>query len=201
MRRPMKRLSLVIAVLAIAAVAAVLLLPGKQAAQDLAPFTNDLCLVAPATPYDPASGLAMLAPRPVPADARCPVCGMYPARFSRWAAQSIFKDGAAHYFDSPLDLFVFLQDMDRHDRRYTPDDVAISFVSDLESGQLIETEDAFFVHGSSAIGPMRDADLPAFSSRTAADAFVRSRNGRVLSFMQITPELIQSINRSVPHRH
>lgn len=197
----MKWLSLVIAVFAIAAVVAVLLPRGNQAAPNLDLFTNDLCLVAPATPYDPASGLAMLAPRPIPADARCPVCGMYPARFSRWAAQSIFKDGAAHYFDSPLDLFVFLQDMDRHDRRYTPDDVAINFVTDLESGQLIEAEDAFFVHGSSAVGPMRDADLPAFASREAADSFIRSRNGRVLTFMQITPELIQSINRSVPHRH
>lgn len=201
MRRPMKRLSLVIVVFAIAAVAAVLLPRGKQAAQDLDLFTNDLCIVAPATPYDPSSGLAMLAPRPIPADARCPVCGMYPARFSRWAAQSIFKDGAAHSFDSPLDLFVFLQRIDRYDRRYTPDDVAISFVTDVETGQLIEAEGAFFVHGSSALGPMRDADLPAFASREAADGFIRSRNGRVLTFTQITPELIQSISRNVHHRH
>ncbi|MHB0982059.1 MAG: nitrous oxide reductase accessory protein NosL [Thiobacillus sp.] len=200
MRRPVKRLSLVIAVFAVAAVAAALLLPGQQAARDLDLFSNDLCLVAPATPYDPASGLAMLAPRPIPADARCPVCGMYPARFSRWAAQSIFKDGAAHYFDSPLDLFVFLQDIDRYDRRYTGD-VAISFVTDLESGQLIEAGNAFFVHGSTAFGPMRDADLPAFASRAAADDFIRSRNGRVLTFSQITSELIQSMNRNVPHRH
>jgi len=201
MRRSARLVSLAGGVLAIA-IAALLLLPlGKQAARDANLFSNDLCIVAPATPYDPASGRAMLAPRPIPADARCPVCGMYPARFSRWATQSIFKDGAAHYFDSPLDLFVFLQGIDRYDRRYTPDDVAISFVTDVESGQLIDAEDAFFVHGSSALGPMRDADLPAFASREAADGFIRSRNGRVLTFMQITPELIQSINRNVPHRH
>ena len=200
MRRPVKRLSLVIAVFAIAAVAAVLPL-GKQAAPDLDLFSNDLCLVAPATPYDPASGLAMLAARPIPADARCPVCGMYPARFSRWAAQSIFKDGAAHYFDSPLDLFVFLQRIDRYDRRYTPDDVAISFVTDVVSGQLIEAEDAFFVHGSTALGPMRDADLPAFSSREAAAALARSRGGHVRGWTDVTPELILSLNRSVHHRH
>ncbi|MBU1396829.1 MAG: nitrous oxide reductase accessory protein NosL, partial [Gammaproteobacteria bacterium] len=109
MRRSARLVSLAGGVLAIA-IAALLLLPlGKQAARDANLFSNDLCIVAPATPYDPASGRAMLAPRPIPADARCPVCGMYPARFSRWAAQSIFKDGAAHYFDSPLDLFVFLQ--------------------------------------------------------------------------------------------
>lgn len=203
MRLPGKKLFLGIAVLAIAvAVAAVVLLPDdERAATDPDLVTNELCVVAPATPYDPASGLAMLAPRPVPAAARCPVCGMYPARFPRWAAQSIFRDGAAHYFDSPIDLFVFLQKIDRYDSRYALNEVAVSFVTDFETGQWIEAQDAFFVHGSSAFGPMRDADLPAFASREAADALTRSRGGRVLAFTEVTPELIQSLNRSVHHRH
>jgi nitrous oxide reductase accessory protein NosL len=201
MRRSARLFSLAGGVLAIAT-AAVLLLPlGKQAARDAKLFTNDLCIVAPATPHDPASGLAMLAPRPIPADARCPVCGMYPARFPRWAAQSLFKDGAAHFFDSPLDLFVFLQKVNRHDRRYDQDDVAVSFVTDFETGQWIEAHDAFFVHGSSVFGPMREADLPAFSSREAAATLARSRGGRVLGFTDVTPELILSLNRSVHHRH
>ncbi|MBW8456964.1 MAG: nitrous oxide reductase accessory protein NosL [Thiobacillus sp.] len=203
MRLPGKRLSLGIAVLAIAVVAAaVVLLPqGEQAATDPDLVTNELCVVAPATPYDPASGLAMLAPRPIPVAARCPVCGMYPARFPRWAAQSIFRDGAAHYFDSPIDLFVFLQKVDRYDSRYALNEVAVSFVTDFETGQWIEAQDAFFVHGSSAFGPMRDADLPAFASREAANALTRSRGGKVLAFTEVTPEVIQSLNRSVHHRH
>lgn len=201
MRLPVKPLSLGIVVLAMAVAAVVLLPHGKQAAQDPDLITNELCIVAPATPYDPASGLAMLAPRPIPADARCPVCGMYPARFPRWAAQSIFKDGAAHYFDSPINLFVFLQRVDRYNSRYAVDDVAISFVTDFETGQWIEAQDAFFVHGSSAFGPMRDADLPAFASREAADTLTRSRGGKVLAFTEVTPELIQSLNRSVHHLH
>lgn len=201
MRRSAKLISLGGGVLAIA-IAALLLLPlGKQAAHDAKLFTNDLCIVAPATPHDPASGLAMLAARPIPADARCPVCGMYPARFPRWAAQSLFKDGAAHYFDSPLDLFVFLHKVNRHDRRYDQDDVAVSFVTDFETGQWIEAHHAFFVHGSSVFGPMRDADLPAFASREAAATLTRSRGGRVLGLTDVTPELILSLNRSVHHRH
>lgn len=203
MRLPGKRLSLGIAVLAIAvaAVAVVLLPQGEQAAADPDLVTNELCVVAPATPYDPASGLAMLAPRPIPVAARCPVCGMYPARFPRWAAQSIFRDGAAHYFDSPIDLFVFLQKVDRYDSRYALNEVAVSFVTDFETGQWIEAQDAFFVHGSSAFGPMRDADLPALASREAADTLTRNRGGRVLAFTEVTPEVIQSLNRSVHHRH
>jgi len=180
----------------------VLLMPrDKPASRNLEHVANDLCIVAPATPYDPASGLEMLDPRAIPAAARCPVCGMYPARNPRWAAQTLFKDGAAHFFDSPIDLFALLQAVDRHDRRYTSNDVAASFVTDFESGQWVEARNAFFINGSSTLGPMRDADLPAFASRKAADTLVRSQGGKVLTFAEITPELIRSLSRNLHHRH
>lgn len=201
MHLPAKLLPLGGVVFAVA-IAAVLLLPRSyQAGKDLDHFTNDLCIVAPATPYHPDSGLDMLDPRPIPVNARCPVCGMYPARFPRWAAQTIFKDGAAHFFDSPVDLFAFLQRPDRHDKSHTLDDVAVSFVKNHESDQWIKAQQAFFVHGSSAVGPMRDADLPAFASRKGAEDFARLRGGKVLAFAEITPALIQSLNRNLRHRH
>jgi nitrous oxide reductase accessory protein NosL len=184
------------------AIAAVLLLPrGKPVGQDLDHIANELCIVAPVTPYDPDSGLDMLEARPIPDSARCPVCGMYPARFPRWAAQTLFKDGAAHFFDSPDDQFAFLQGMNRHDKSHTLDDVAISFVSDFETGRWIEAQQAFFVHGSSAVGPMRDADLPAFATHTSAGAFASSHGGKVLTFQQVTPERVRSMSRNVHHNH
>lgn len=184
------------------AIAAFLLLPlGKQDGSNLDQITNELCIVAPATPYDSSSGLAMHAAKSIPADTRCPVCGMYPARFPRWAAQTVFKDGASHYFDSATDLFVFLQKIDRHSKRYALEDVAASYVTDFETGQWLEAHNAFFVHGSTAFGPMRNADLPAFSARKSADSFAHSRGGKVLTFTQVTPERVQSLSRNVHHRH
>lgn len=200
MRPPARLLSLGAAAFAVAVTIA-LLPPGSRTLRKLEPPTNDFCVVAPATPYDPASGLALYEPRPIPAEARCPVCGMYPARFPRWAAQTLFRDGAAQYFDSPVDLFVFLHRVDRYNRSYTLNDVAASFVTDFESGQWIELQKAFFVRGSAALGPMRDADLPAFASRAAADGFIRRRGGQVLTFTQVTPELIRSLGGNAPHRH
>jgi len=201
MRPPSKLLWLAGVVLA-AAIAASLLLPlGKQTSRGVDRITNELCIVAPATPYDSSSGLPMRAPKSIPADARCPVCGMYPARFPRWAAQTVFKDGASHYFDSPIDLFVFLNRADRYNKRYALEDIAVSYVTDFETGQWTEAGNAFFVHGSTAFGPMRDADLPAFSARQSAEAFARSRGGKVLTFTQVTPELVQSLNRNTHHRH
>lgn len=200
MRLPARLLSLGAAALAVA-VAITLLPPGSRTIRQPEPPANDFCVVAPATPYDPASGLALVEPRPIPAEARCPVCGMYPARFPRWAAQTLFRDGAAQYFDSPVNLFVFLHRVDRYNRSYTLNDVAASFVTDFESGQWIELQKAFFVRGSAALGPMRGADLPAFASRAAADGFIRSRGGQVLTFTQVTPELIRSMGGSASHRH
>ena len=99
---------------------------GKSRAVDFMPPAEDLCIVpsariAAALPWDPASGLHIHAARPVPAQARCPVCGMYPSRYPRWAAQLIFEDGAAHFFDSPVDLFIFLEDTARYDPERAPD--------------------------------------------------------------------------------
>ncbi|MHB1093890.1 nitrous oxide reductase accessory protein NosL [Thiobacillus sp.] len=185
----------------IAVIASLLLFADGQSVRDIDLFNNELCIVAPATPYDPATDPPMYAPRPVPADARCPVCGMYPARYPRWAAQTIFRDGAAHYFDSPVNLFDFLHTVDRYDRRYSLDDVAASYVRDYSSGQWIEAEHAFFVHGSDVTGPMRNADLPVFSSRNAADGFARQHRGSVLTAADMTPRLLASLSRNRRHRH
>ncbi|MBN8762302.1 MAG: hypothetical protein BGP20_01035 [Thiobacillus sp. 63-78] len=187
--------------LTIALAAALLLLADAQPARDSDLFDNELCIVAPATPYDPASGQPLYAPRPLPAEARCPVCGMYPARYPRWAAQVIFRDGAAHYFDSPVNLFNFLHKVSRYERRYTLDDVAVSYVRDFESGQWVEAGQAFFVQGSRVAGPMRNADLPAFANRAAADAFVRQHRGTVLTAPDMTPDRLASLSRNGRHRH
>lgn len=201
----MRRSSLLIAAgvtLATIAIALIQVFPiGQTATRNLDHVSNDLCIVAPATPYNAESGLEILDPRAIPAQARCPVCGMYPARNPRWAAQIIFKDGAAHYFDSPVDLFAFLQRVDRHDRNYGEDDIAKTYVTDFESGNWTEAHHAFFVHGSTLLGPMRDADLPAATHRAAADALVARHGGKVLSFAEITPEIVQSLSRNLHHRH
>ncbi|MDP1927137.1 MAG: nitrous oxide reductase accessory protein NosL [Thiobacillus sp.] len=186
---------------AVAIAAYPLLPPGKQTSRNVGPITNELCIVAPATPYDASAGRAMRAPKPIPADARCPVCGMYPARAPRWAAQIVFRDGASHFFDSPIDLFVFLQRIDRTNKRYVQQDIAVSYVTDFETGQWIEAQRAFFAQGSTVMGPMRDADLPAFATREAAAVFARSRGGKVVAFAHLTPELIQSMNRNTHHHH
>lgn len=200
-----RRLLLAGAAGALAAGTALLWDYGRSAGAGFEPPPEDICIVAPTrvTPahaFDPASGLAIYDARPIPTEARCPVCGMYPARFPRWAAQIIFKDGDAHFFDSPVDLFGFMNGVGRHSSPYTMKEAVAQFVTDFDSGEWVAAETAFYVRGSDVLGPMRDADLPAFGSRESAAAFARSHGGKVLAHAEVTPQVIRLLSRNL-HRH
>jgi len=165
-------------------------LPRRQAPQAL---PDDVCVVAPPTPYDPASGLPPNAAREVPLDARCPVCGMYPARSRAWAAQVIFADGDAQFFDSPLSLLLYLGNVAHYTRGRSADAIVARYVTDAATRQWIAAEQAFYVHGSDAKGPMRAGNLPALASADAARQFARQHGGRVLAFGEIDAALLRSL--------
>lgn len=162
---------------------------------------DDYCVVAPPTPYNPRSGLGLLDARPVPADARCPVCGMFPARAPEWAAQVVFANGDAQFFDSPLTLFLYLQDVGRYSRGRQADEIAARYVHDVATGGWIAAADAYYVHGSNALGPMRGGNLPAFASASAAQQFARTRGGAVLRADQLQPALLQTLMQPRRHAH
>ncbi len=167
----------------------------------------DVCIVAPPTPYDPASGLPPTAARAVPPDVRCPVCGMFPARSPQWAAQIIFSNGDAQYFDSPLSLFMYLQDVARYSPGRSSGQIAAHYVTDASAPPdgkrtpWVDALSAYYVHGSSAKGPMRAGNLPAFATRAAADAFAERRGGVVLAFGAIDAALVAELASGGGHSH
>lgn len=163
-----------------------------------APF-NEVCVVAPPIPWDRAPGAAMDAPRQVPEEARCPVCGMYPARSPQWASQVIYRNGDAHFFDSPVSLFLFLREVSRYARGRSAADLLAVYVRDLDTRQWLPARTARYVHGSDTVGPMRAGNLPAFSSPAQAQRHVRAHGGRVLIADEITPEVLSALDTR--HRH
>lgn len=151
-----------------------------------------------------AGGLAKMAPqwldplqqRPFPphvvtADDRCPVCGMYPARFAKWRAQAVFHDQGYAAFDSAASLFRYLGRIERYTPARRREDVADLYLTDYDSGAWLPGETALVVLGSSLAGPMGDPGLPAFASQEAAERFAAARGGQVLPFSQVlaAPEL------------
>lgn len=142
---------------------------------------------------------ADLPPREVARNTRCPVCGMYPALSPQWIAQIVFNDQSASSFDSPVDLFRFLNNMIVFDKTHKPADVGAIWVADYGTRAWTDARKAFYVSGSQARGPMNEPNLPAFASRAAADAHARAQGGRVLAYAEITRELIKSLGNA--HQH
>lgn len=77
---------------------------------------------------------------------------MFPARSPDWAAQVIFSNGDAQFFDSPLSLFSYLQDVGRYTRGRDAGQIVARYVSDADSGRWIDARSAMYVDGSAARG-------------------------------------------------
>lgn len=162
-------------------------------------LVNDFCVLAPPLAYEPSSGLGRLQARPIPAHARCPVCGMFPARAPEWAAQLIFSDGATQFFDSPVSMLIYLQDVGRYARGRSVTEVAARYVRDAggnraQPGAWLDAGQAVFVSGSDALGPMRAGNLPAFADRAAALAFAQRRGGQALRLAEVPRSLLKQLD-------
>lgn len=174
------------------------LVPGMRGTPDI---PDELCILAPPLPYDPALHGDRYQPRVIPDDARCPVCGMYPVRFPRWAAQAIYRNGATQFFDSPLNLHVFLTAVGRFAAGYRREDIAATYVTDIMSGEWTDAASAWYVHGSGVTGPMREGNLPAFREHDAAQRFAAERGGEVLPAERIDAGILRSLYRPSRHEH
>jgi nitrous oxide reductase accessory protein NosL len=133
-------------------------------------------------PHDPGGPIGLHAPRPLPAKARCAVCGMFPARHAHWAAQLIYEDGATHYVDSPAELLHFEANRARFDPDRAKDVVAARYLSDYRGAGWVPVEQAVLVIGADVPGPMRVPDLPAFANAAAAREFIRAHGGRMIGY-------------------
>jgi nitrous oxide reductase accessory protein NosL len=141
------------------------------------------------------SALAAAAEIPVPsAKDKCPVCGMFVAKYPNWVASTRFRDGSVFFFDGPKDLFGHYFDT----ARYTPGrrqaDIAAMTVKEYYSLKPIDARSAFYVIGSEVAGPM-GSDLVPFASRADADSFLADHRGkRVIRFNEITRQVLKSLN-------
>lgn len=130
----------------------------------------------------------------VPPTAKCPVCGMFVAKYPDWTATARFKDGTTSYYDGPKDLFSHYLDT----ARYTPgkrqaDIVALS-VKEYYSLAMIDARAAFFVSGSDVYGPMGSELIPFSTKKDAASFKLDHKGKRILRFNEITRQTIKSLN-------
>jgi copper chaperone NosL len=117
-------------------------------------------------------------------DHACAVCGMIIVDFPGAKAQVHYQDHKYSVFCSTLDLFLFYHQPDR------PANIAALYVNDMaKPGQWIDAEKARYVQGGDVMGPMGEALVP-FGSADDAEAYRKKHGGRVLSFSEVTGDML-----------
>lgn len=131
---------------------------------------------------------------PVPASAKCPVCGMFVAKYPDWAASARFKDGSSQYFDGPKDLLTYYLDTSRYAPGKRQTDLAALTVKEYYSLEAIDPRSAFFVIGSDVYGPMGSELIPFKSEKDAASFRADHRGKKIVRFSEITPQLMKTLH-------
>lgn len=129
----------------------------------------------------------------VPSEARCPVCGMFVAKYPGWIVQ--VRHGsppAARLFDGVKDMMTFYFSPERFGSSPSAE-IGEIWVKDYYTLEWLDGRQAFYAVGSDVYGPMGHELIP-FNSRVAAESFMKDHRAReILTFDQITRELVDSM--------
>jgi len=118
-------------------------------------------------------------------DARCPVCGMFVAKYNVWITEIRYSDETVHVFDGVKDMMAFYFDPPSFDGQPS-EKIREIWVKDYYSLKWIDASEAFYVTGSDVHGPMGHEFIP-FLTMAAAESFKTDHNGKeVLAFKDIT---------------
>ena len=140
-----------------------------------------------------SSGAAERAARkPAPGD-KCPVCGMFVAKYPEFTGQLLFKDGTVSFFDGPKDLFKFYLNPAVSPSRRKQLETATLVVTSYYSLTPIDGRTAWYVIGSDVFGPMGRELIP-FENEAEAREFKNDHKGKtVLKFSQVTIGLLRGL--------
>jgi copper chaperone NosL len=135
-----------------------------------------------------------LQPRKISPQDKCPVCGMFVAKYPDFVAQIVFKDGSHAFFDGVKDMMKYYFDLPKYNPAKSMADIGLILVSDYYKLTLIDGHKAWYVIGSDVYGPMGKELIP-FQDEAAAKEFKVDHKGTaILQFNGITPEIIKPLD-------
>lgn len=139
-------------------------------------------------------GADFIAGKNVNEKSRCPVCGMFVAKYPQWLTQINMSDGSVEVFDGVKDMMAYYFSP----QQFGAADGAAAgeiLVRDYYSQDWIDGRKAIFVIGSDVYGPMGHELIPFFN-RAGAENFLKDHHGsKVYSFSEITPDIIESLRK------
>lgn len=125
---------------------------------------------------------------------KCPVCGMFVAKYPDFLAQIVFADGSRAWFDGVKDMMKYYFDLPKYNPGKQTGDIKAVVVADYYALKPVDGLKAFYVLGSDVYGPMGRELIP-FGEEAAAQEFLKDHKGQaILKFGEITPEVIKKLD-------
>jgi copper chaperone NosL len=126
---------------------------------------------------------------------KCPVCGMFVAKYPDFLVQIVFKDGSRVFFDGTKDMMKYYLALPRYNPAKSQADIAAVMVTDYYSLSPIDGFKAFYVYGSNVYGPMGKELIP-FKGESEAKEFLRDHRGQtILRFGEISENLLKVLDQ------
>jgi len=125
---------------------------------------------------------------------KCPVCGMFVAKYPDFLAQIIFSDGSYAVFDGSKDMFKYYFDLKKYNASKLQTDISKIHVTDYYEMLPIDGRKAWFVVGSDVFGPMGRELIP-FVHEEDAKTFMQDHAGKkMLRFDEVSPDLLRGLD-------
>ena len=124
---------------------------------------------------------------------KCPVCGMFVAKYPDFMAEILFKDGSYAVFDGVKDMARYYLDMAKYNPSKTQADIDSIYVTDYYQLDFMNGFDAFYVLDSNVFGPMGKELIP-FAKEDEAREFMADHAGKsLLRWNGITLDLLKGL--------
>jgi len=131
--------------------------------------------------------------KPSPKD-KCPVCGMFVAKYPDFLAEILFKDGSSAYFDGTKDMFKYYFNLKKYQPSKNISDIDSIYVTNYYHLTMIDGLSAYYVLGSDIYGPMGRELIP-FEKEADAKEFMKDHKGKsILRFKEIHYEMIKTLD-------
>jgi copper chaperone NosL len=126
---------------------------------------------------------------------KCPVCGMFVARYPDWIVVILYKDGTFTFFDGAKDMFKYLFDMPRYAPGRKAADIKTIMAKDYYRLSWIDVRKAWYVIGSDVYGPMGRELIPMEKEADAREFMDDHMGKRILRFDDVTPEMLKNLEK------
>jgi copper chaperone NosL len=125
---------------------------------------------------------------------KCPVCGMFVAKYPDFIAQVIFKDGSYAVFDGVKDMFKYYFDMKKYDPAKQVSDIESIYVSDYYDLTMTDGYKAFYILGSDVFGPMGKELIPFEAEEDAKEFMIDHIGKSLLKFKEINANTLKGLD-------